>query len=278
MPISFRRDIKNQIEQWTKFWQSKQTSSLYGKLNTWENFIWERGLIFFARLARLAPGKKVLECGCGKGGYSLYLNQHSYNTILVDNSWQALNLAKSYFHINGCKAYFVLCDVGKLAFKENAFDIVMSYGLLEHFRDIRTPIREMIRVLRPKGLFMSDIVTKKFSAQTLANIGRFSARFFKRIFTLRLNNIFKESLVRFPIYVNSFSKMTYKKIMSEEGLKDVTVTGTRPFPYLALPYILDKAYAEFMREMLWLWDWFDNSRSLFTDIWGLGWYSWGFKK
>ncbi len=46
----------------------------------------------------------------------------------------------------------------------------MSFGLLEHFTDIATPICEQMRVLKPGGLFFADIVTERFSVDTFARL------------------------------------------------------------------------------------------------------------
>lgn len=266
------------IRQWDEFWKSKCAAPMYGKPDTYERLLWQVGLEFLDGVYMLASGKKVLECGCGRGSDSLHLKQRGYETTLSDNSYEALKLARSNFDCYGLKGDFVLCDARRLAFQDNTFDIVISSGLLEHFGDIHSPIREMLRVLKPGGLFVADIITNKFSVQVLADIEGFYARFMKRLFRLKFKGILKDSLMRSPIYVNSFSKESYRRTMLEEGLRDVRITGTRPFPYLVLPRSLEKVYVSCLAKMLWLWRRFDNSKSTLTDIWAPGWYAWGFKK
>ena len=57
----------------------------------------------------------------------------------------------------------VQADANRLPFRTGCFDVVLSTGLLEHFLDPSPIVVEMVRVLRPGGLFYSDIVPKKFS-------------------------------------------------------------------------------------------------------------------
>ena len=54
-------------------------------------------------------------------------------------------------------------DAMEIPMRDNSLDIVLSTGLLEHFADPSPIVREMVRVLKPGGLFYSDIVPNKFS-------------------------------------------------------------------------------------------------------------------
>src|SRR5439155_2806325 len=57
----------------------------------------------------------------------------------------------------------IRANVSNVPLKSESIDAVASTGLLEHFADPAPVIREMVRVLRPGGLFYSDIVPAKFS-------------------------------------------------------------------------------------------------------------------
>ncbi|MEN4006858.1 MAG: class I SAM-dependent methyltransferase [Methanobacteriaceae archaeon] len=58
---------------------------------------------------------------------------------------------------------FIVGDVRNLPIKTNTYDVVLSTGLLEHFENPRIVINEMTRILKPNGVFYSDIVPDKFS-------------------------------------------------------------------------------------------------------------------
>jgi SAM-dependent methyltransferase len=105
----------------------------------------------------------ALEVGCGSAKLSVLLAEHGVRTVGLDQSPYALRVAKNNFAYLNAAGHFVMGDVFDLPHPSGKFDLVFSTGLLEHFRDPRPIISEMVRVLRPGGLFFSDIVPLKFS-------------------------------------------------------------------------------------------------------------------
>lgn len=270
---------KSQTEIWSQIWREQlfKPIEIDGKITTWNQLVWKVGLEFLYEIYKKAKGNLVLECGCGAANDSLYLAKRGFQIMLLDYSSYALEHARKnflYFQKNGI---FIIGDVEKLPFKNNVFDVVTSAGLLEHFKDVWPPIKEMARILKPKGLFVATIVTKRCSVQTIGNIEGFCARFLKRLFMFRFKNIIEESLINTPVYENSFSKKIYEEIMKKAGLINVKITGSAPFPYLALLPWMEKIYVKILQKLLWFWKWFDRSELKFTDWWGISWYARGFK-
>ncbi|WP_052374275.1 class I SAM-dependent methyltransferase [Methanobacterium sp. SMA-27] len=105
----------------------------------------------------------ILEVGCGSARLSCFLASKGYKTTCLDYSESALKVARKNYELTHNKGRFVVGDAKKLPFEDNSFDIVLSTGLLEHFKDPQIVINEMTRVLKPEGIFYSDIVPKKFS-------------------------------------------------------------------------------------------------------------------
>jgi len=105
---------------------------------------------------------KCLEVGSGRGTMSLYFSKHfgliPYVTDVEDS---ALELAKANFLKFKSEGIFEKQDVCSLSYPDNTFDIVMTFGLLEHFTDIEKPLREMVRVLKNGGLLFSLNVPQK---------------------------------------------------------------------------------------------------------------------
>lgn len=117
-------------------------------------------------LSLLENGKrdiKILEVGCGSARLSCFLASYGYKNTCLDYSKSALEVAKNNFILTNNNGNFVLGDVKNLPFKDDSYDVVISTGLLEHFRNPQIVVDEMVRVLKPEGLFFSDIVPKKFS-------------------------------------------------------------------------------------------------------------------
>jgi len=105
-----------------------------------------------------------LEVGCGSGHLSALLSQSGFRTVLLDYSPAALACARNSF--KNCQGQhakeFLLADAFALPIADSSVDVVVSGGVIEHFRDPIPAIREMARVLRPGGLFYADICPRKF--------------------------------------------------------------------------------------------------------------------
>lgn len=90
-------------------------------------------------LASIARGNKTLDIACGEGA----IEKLAPETVGVEFSLNALKKARK----NAAK-HLVLADAHALPFKDGSFDISISAGSLEHFKDPQKAINEMARVSR----------------------------------------------------------------------------------------------------------------------------------
>lgn len=120
---------------------------------------WE---VFTELIGPLAEKRgKALEVGCGRGSLSSYFADDGWNVTLLDYSSAVLETAQRIFEQNGHTAKFTSGDANSLPFPENSFDVTYSIGLFEHFEDVRLPISESLRVLKPGGWFLGYIVPER---------------------------------------------------------------------------------------------------------------------
>lgn len=153
---SFKKSWKKGEERfynhWTKGEPQNQVQLAFR--NHWEVFrILMKDKLF-------NKGKRCLEVGCGRGSVSAYFSENGFDCTLLDISPDVIEVAKKIFQDNKLKAKCVVGDANKLPYKDNSFDVVVSIGLLEHFEDIETPIKEQIRILDKGGLFLGYVVPK----------------------------------------------------------------------------------------------------------------------
>ncbi len=93
-----------------------------------------------------APTASVLEVGCGLGYFSQVVSR-KFRYIGTDIAWFPLHTSRS----RNEPADLIQCDAARLTFRQESFDVVFAFDLLEHIPQPRLAISEMYRVLRKNG-------------------------------------------------------------------------------------------------------------------------------
>jgi ubiquinone/menaquinone biosynthesis C-methylase UbiE len=238
--------------------------------------LWES--VKFRHLAEVFPKKTVnsLEVGCGSGGVSLYFhNTRAYQVELVDLSDEALCFAQRNFEIHAKKplhAIFQKADTTQLPYPDDTFDLVMSFGLLEHFTDIAKPISEQLRVLKPGGLFFADIVTRRFSVDTFARLPGMAKKAIKAFAHGKFTELGHVGEIGF--FENDYPLAKYTETVEQYGGKIQFARGNRPFTSLGRVPLFAPAMLKFYKSPAGqqFWQEFDNSGSAFSEFWGAGWW------
>jgi SAM-dependent methyltransferase len=113
---------------------------------------------------KLAGTEKILDAGCGRGlmtiGAAKRLKSGRVTGVDVwnpqDLSGNSIDAAKANARVEGAadRVRFETCDLRKLVFPENNFDVAVSFTAIHHLPESDwqdQAVREMYRVLRPGG-------------------------------------------------------------------------------------------------------------------------------
>ena len=118
---------------------------------------WYRGMreISAALLGgRLSAGGRVLDAGCGTGGYLRWLlDRGSFSgAAAVDVAGEAIALARNLVP----EAELRVAPLSELPFDSESFDLVVSNDVLQHVpeEDVELSLGELHRVLRPGGTLL----------------------------------------------------------------------------------------------------------------------------
>lgn len=97
--------------------------------------------------------KRILDLGCGSGRHTIYLSSQGFDVWGIDISEEACKITKSQLPSTDTK---IVCGsiYKRLPYEDNFFDAVISIQTLHHANigDIQKAIREIERVLKPRGL------------------------------------------------------------------------------------------------------------------------------
>jgi 2-polyprenyl-3-methyl-5-hydroxy-6-metoxy-1,4-benzoquinol methylase len=108
------------------------------------------------REVSLKPGMRVLDAGCGKGRHICdAFRVPGVDVAGVDLNDADLCTAKEFLSAmageKGGNWIVARADVTALPFRDSAFDVVICSEVLEHIRDNKSAVAELVRVLKPGG-------------------------------------------------------------------------------------------------------------------------------
>jgi SAM-dependent methyltransferase len=128
------------------------------------SYVWRAGQERRLRMILSAAGGhmagRVLENGCGVGMYLEHLTPHVGSIIGLEfdpeRAQQAYNRSPSV----------VIAAGEELPFQQLSFDAILSHEVLEHVRDDRRSVEEMVRVLKPGGIILLFIPNRGYPFET----------------------------------------------------------------------------------------------------------------
>jgi SAM-dependent methyltransferase len=128
--------------------RDQDKAALYGE----PSYVWRAGQERRLHMILAAAGShltgRMLENGCGVGMYLQHLTPYVGSIIGLEYDLDRAREA----HIHSPHVINGACE--ELPFITSSFDVILSHEVLEHVKDDRRTIEEMVRVLVPGGVML----------------------------------------------------------------------------------------------------------------------------
>ncbi len=142
---------------WQKFWEEADNLDLDDVYGTDGRMVREITGIFDLATGDGLAGKRVLEVGAGTGRDAVTLAKAGAEVLTLDYVPGSLGLTIKAAGISKVTVVPVCGDGTAMPFADGTFDVVFHQGLLEHFPDHHSLLRDNIRVLKPGGYLVIDV-------------------------------------------------------------------------------------------------------------------------
>jgi 2-polyprenyl-3-methyl-5-hydroxy-6-metoxy-1,4-benzoquinol methylase len=181
--------------------------------------------LFWARLKKAifiasqkivdSPDVKVVDLGCGQGVFLKLLEEKFKNIKIfgLDKEPAVAELNKNL------RAEIQVADLRQTGFPNGFFDIVFCLDVLEHFKNLEEPIREIKRILKEDGLLITSCPTENL--------------FYKlgRLLTVGTTSMEKDI---YPCSSHFHKASEVEKCLCENGFKIIKRILLPPIPFLSL--------------------------------------------
>jgi ubiquinone/menaquinone biosynthesis C-methylase UbiE len=106
--------------------------------------------------------KDVLEIGVGSGSHAQLLAEHARSFVGIDLTAYAVKSTSQRMERFGLNATILQMDAEQMAFEDNSFDFIWSWGVIHHSSNTRKILQEMHRILRPGGRAITMVYHRNF--------------------------------------------------------------------------------------------------------------------
>jgi cyclopropane fatty-acyl-phospholipid synthase-like methyltransferase len=164
---NYREMVRTYFERITDTYREKWSESFHFAIFQGDETLEEAIVATETRLAneaKIQPGMRLLDVGCGVGGPALNIAKHTGAHVTgVNIVPKQLEIARRRATENGLaeRTHFVLCDAMQMDFPDGAFDAVYSFEAGCHMPDKPRFYAECARVLKPGGAFFGQDWFKK---------------------------------------------------------------------------------------------------------------------
>lgn len=126
--------------------------------------VYQKHRALYRWAARFTVGREVLDAGCGAGFGCSILAENAQRVIGIDLDTTALMRTSGYAKAAG-NVYFAAGDVLRPCFAPGSFDVIVSFEVIEHLRDVGEYLEAMKSLLRKDAVLLLSTPNKKMRPQ-----------------------------------------------------------------------------------------------------------------
>lgn len=129
--------------------------------------LWNEHVARYHFAALFAPGRTVLDIGCGSGYGTDLLAGCAHQAVGCDISLEAI----AYARARTSNGHFLVASASALPQRYESFGLVTAFEVIEHLQDWTGLILEAARVLSANGVFLVSTPNKTYYAETRGEAG-----------------------------------------------------------------------------------------------------------
>jgi ubiquinone/menaquinone biosynthesis C-methylase UbiE len=104
-----------------------------------------------------------LDISCGSGyGSKIYREAEATKVFGIDISSEPIDFAQTHYQIKGLE--FKVGNILDIDFPETYFDLITCFETIEHIQSQEKALKELCRVLKPKGLLIISNPNRKLTS------------------------------------------------------------------------------------------------------------------
>ena len=172
-------------------------------------------------------GKDTLDFGCGDGFFKQIVFPNK-RMVGLDVFGSDVHLAKTSMYKN-----ITLYDGLKIPFKNNQFESVISNSVLEHIPNLKKTVKEISRIIKPKGYFLCSVMTEDWNRWLLGK--KILGDFYTNYMIKKQNH---PSLLSEVQLENIFIKYGFEVVAKEKYLTHKVSNLLEISHFLAIPSFL----------------------------------------
>lgn len=220
---NFSKETFSSQKTWEKIYDFNMNKLKKDRKDFEENKL-EDHIKYILNSYKFNPKTVYLEIGCGPSYIGEYLLNHYKCTFIgVDFNYQMLVTVKKYFDNLGYKnTIFIHADIKKMPIKNNTIDFTYGGGVIEHFTNTKSILKELHRVTKAGGVTFNTVPAFNFFWPVSMKKNIPSYPLLKQLFGFIHIKILKNKLLeKYHGYELSFGINQLKKLHKKIGYSSI---------------------------------------------------------